>query len=377
MKFLFVVQGEGRGHLTQAITLREMLERNGHEVVGVMVGKSKRRELPEFFEKSIGAPVYRFESPNFLPVDKSKKTSLLKSFAYNVFKVATFFKSSLFIRKQIKELEADVVVNFYELLVGLTYMLFPPKVPYVCIGHQYILLHPDFEFPKTKKIELFFLKFFTNLTCVKASRLLALSIQKMNDFPQKNITVVPPLIRKEVLRMNPGKGDYLHGYMLNYTYADEVLAFHKDYPDIPLQFFWDKKDADKITTVDDNLIFHRLNDFLFISLMASCRAYATTAGFESVCEAIYLEKPVLMVPTHIEQECNAYDAALSGAGIVSDNFDLKALIDYIPRYQPNKTFRTWAQQSEWYMLRELNCKKEELLDMRLGYGIIFENLIRN
>ena len=33
MKFLFIVQGEGRGHLTQAITLEEILRRNGHEVV--------------------------------------------------------------------------------------------------------------------------------------------------------------------------------------------------------------------------------------------------------------------------------------------------------------------------------------------------------
>lgn len=35
MKFLFIVQGEGRGHLTQAITLEEILRRNGHEVVEV------------------------------------------------------------------------------------------------------------------------------------------------------------------------------------------------------------------------------------------------------------------------------------------------------------------------------------------------------
>ena len=35
MKFLFIVQGEGRGHLTQAITLEDMLQRNGHEVVEV------------------------------------------------------------------------------------------------------------------------------------------------------------------------------------------------------------------------------------------------------------------------------------------------------------------------------------------------------
>ena len=36
-----------------------------------------------------------------------------------------------------------------------------------------------------------------------------------------------------------------------------------------------------------------------------CKAYASTAGFESVCEAMYLGKPILMVPAHIEQDCNA------------------------------------------------------------------------
>ena len=53
MKFLFIVQGEGRGHLTQAITLEDMLQRNGHEVVEVLVGKSSSRTLPGFFNRSI------------------------------------------------------------------------------------------------------------------------------------------------------------------------------------------------------------------------------------------------------------------------------------------------------------------------------------
>ena len=50
MKFLFIVQGEGRGHFTQAITLEDMLLRNGHEVVEVLVGKSSSRTLPGFFK---------------------------------------------------------------------------------------------------------------------------------------------------------------------------------------------------------------------------------------------------------------------------------------------------------------------------------------
>ena len=46
MKFLFIVQGEGRGHFTQAITLEDMLLRNGHQVVEGLVGKSSSRTLP-------------------------------------------------------------------------------------------------------------------------------------------------------------------------------------------------------------------------------------------------------------------------------------------------------------------------------------------
>ncbi|MBP3392750.1 MAG: glycosyltransferase, partial [Clostridia bacterium] len=46
MKVLFIVQGEGRGHLTQAIDMEDLFRRNGYEVVEVLVGKSNSRRLP-------------------------------------------------------------------------------------------------------------------------------------------------------------------------------------------------------------------------------------------------------------------------------------------------------------------------------------------
>ncbi len=372
MKFLFVVQGEGRGHLTQAIAMREMLAKNGHEVVGVLVGKSNYRELPEFFSKNIHAPVKRFYSPNFLPAVKDKRINIWKSVLYNLGKTGVYLSSIYFIRKQIKTLEADVVINFYELLLGLTYALLPPKVPYICIAHQYIFLHPDFKFPHEKRAEIEGLKFFTKITCINASRLLALSIHKMENYPELNISVVPPLLRKEVFDVTPSEGDYIHGYMLNETYADQIVKFQEEHPDVSIRFFWDRKNAEETTVINDCLSFHRLNDKLFLEYMAGCKAYATTAGFESVCEAMYLGKPVLMVPTHIEQACNAYDASLSGAGIVAPEFDLEKLINYIPEYHSNKEFQTWVKQSEWYLMKEFDFKTEELWENRLRYSFIFK-----
>ena len=120
MKFLFIVQGEGRGHFTQAITLEEMLLRNGHEVVEVLVGKSSTRTLPGFFNRSIHAPVKRFISPNFLPTADNKRANLTKSFAYNLLRLPEYLRSMYYINQRIRETGAEVVINFYELLTGLT-----------------------------------------------------------------------------------------------------------------------------------------------------------------------------------------------------------------------------------------------------------------
>lgn len=353
MKFLFIVQGEGRGHFTQAITLEEMLLRNGHEVVEVLVGKSSSRTLPGFFNRSIQAPVKRFISPNFLPTAENKRVNLKKSIAYNVMRVPEYFRSMCYINQRIRETGAEVVINFYELLTGLTYALFRPSVPYVCIGHQYLFLHAEFDFPKKSMIQLSMLRFFTRLTSLRSTKRLALSFREMEEDSYNNVVVVPPLLRREVTSTLPEHGDYVHGYMVNPGFSDSVKAFHTDCPDVPLHFFWDKSDANEVTCVDKTLSFHQIDDVKFLNYMAGCRAYASTAGFESICEAMFLGKPVLMVPAHIEQDCNAHDAAKAGAGIISDSFALEPLLRFADNYHSNQNFICWARSSEHCLISEL------------------------
>lgn len=353
MKFLFIVQGEGRGHFTQAITLEEMLLRNGHEVVEVLVGKSSTRTLPGFFNRSIHAPVKRFISPNFLPTVDNKRANLTKSFAYNLLKIPEYFRSMCYINQRIRETGAEVVINFYELLTGLTYAFSRPSVPYVCIGHQYLFLHRDFEFPEKSSVQLWMLRFFTRMTACKASKKLALSFRAMEQDDEQQIVVMPPLIRQEVTAIQPEEGNYIHGYMVNSGFADSVESFHAIHSEVPLKFFWDKADTEEVTKIDETLSFYQIDDVRFLNGMAGCRAYASTAGFESICEAMYLGKPVLMVPAHIEQDCNAYDAMIAGAGIVSDSFDLEPLLRFVGRYTPSRNFVSWVRSCERRIILEL------------------------
>ena len=114
MKVIFVIQGEGRGHLTQALALKQMLLHEGHEVVKVLVGKSKNRVIPEFFQDKIGNPIEVFDSPNFLPSKDNRKFNLLRSLAYNTLLVPNYLSSIHLIRKNIQKSGADIIINFYE-----------------------------------------------------------------------------------------------------------------------------------------------------------------------------------------------------------------------------------------------------------------------
>ncbi len=357
MRFLFTVQGEGRGHFTQALSLSSMLRKHGHEVVGVLVGKSKWREIPEFFTEKIEAPVHVFESPNFTTFYKNKRPIIVLSVVSNFMRLVFFRESILFVKNKIEEYKPDVVINFYEFITGMTFGIYRLDkklgVKLVCVAHQYVLLNPHYKTTPEQDVKYELLRLFSKVSCRRASKVLALSFRDMPACEECNLVVVPPLLRREVFEIQPTQGNYIHGYLLNVGYFEEILDWHNRNPQVPLRFFWDKKDVEEETKIDDNLIMYRLNDELFLQSLAGCMAYATTAGFESICEALYYRKPTLMIPVHIEQEFNAYDAGLSGAGVSSKKFDLDKLLDFIPHYRPDEHFQEWVHRAEEIFVREI------------------------
>ncbi len=352
MKYLFVIQGEGRGHFTQTLSMKAMLERNGHEVVAVMVGCSPRRTLPGFFTEKIDSEIIRFQSPNFMPTPKGKGSPLLISILYNILLLPVYIQSVFKIQQTIRETQPDVVVNFYELLCGITYGIFNPEAPMINVAHQYFFLTPAFEYTGKNLLQFKLLNFYSGLTAMNATKIMALSFREEPKMHHGKIVLVPPLLRKEVLNRKPTQGDYIHGYLLNNGYVDELIDWSLDHPDENLHFFWDNTNEDEEILIP-NLMMHQLSDTLFLEYMAGCKAYATTGGFESVCEAMYLQKPVLMVPTHIEQECNVIDAMSSGVGVSALEFDLDLLLDFIPTYRKTMEFRYWLHTAESVFVYEL------------------------
>ncbi|OOG76187.1 glycosyltransferase family protein [Algoriphagus sp. A40] len=343
MNFLFIVQGEGRGHLTQAIAFSQLLENHGHQLCGVIVGKSKRRELPEFFKRELQAPIHLVESPNFECDASDKKILIGKTISKNLLKTGVFWKSLKEIDQLVQGTQPDIILNFYDLLGGLYNFIFRPEADFWVIGHQYLIHHQDFLFAPNRPFDKFLFKLNTLLTALGAKEKLALSFLPKEP-GQASIRVVPPLLRKEIRILPTKNGDFYLAYMVNPGYAEEVISYAKANPQLRIKAYWDKKDAAETENLLENLSFHKVNDKTFLQDMATCRGLVCTAGFESVCEAMYLGKPVMMIPVagQYEQACNALDAEASGAGIASERFDFGYFDRELQALTPNgKAFHAW------------------------------------
>jgi uncharacterized protein (TIGR00661 family) len=349
MKFLFVVQGEGRGHMTQALSLKRILEKNGHEICAVAVGKSQARTIPQFFRDRIGVPLFSFDSPNFKTGPDRRDISLAGTVLENLLRMPLFARSMKQLHRAIRLHKPDMVVNFFEILIAL-YGAFSHSAPrMVCIGHQYLMLHPKFVFPSLNPLTKWGMLLYVRLCAMGSGLRLALSFRKMPDVESHKLVVVPPLLRGELKALNPVTEDFILVYVLNDGYADDLAQKQCRCPEVKICGFWDRRGAPKVTQVGENLVFHQLDDVGFLDAMSRCRGLMCTAGFESVCEAMYLGKPVYMMPAgrQIEQQCNALDASSSGAGIWGCDFDLERFMEYLPRHSGNGTqFRNWVDRGE-------------------------------
>ena len=355
MRYLFFVQGEGRGHMTQAISLANLLRENGHEICHIIIGKSKYRELPHFFTDSFSEPISQVESPNFLNGKLNKSVNLWKSILHTMLRIGIYLRSIRTIKFIVDDTQPDIIINFYDFLGGIFSWLQRPQCKIICIGHQYMIKHSTFEFAPGSWFERQALQIGSWITSLQADTRLALSFRELSD--ELGIEVVPPLLRDRIKMLKKTDDKHILVYLLNHGYSKNIEKFHAENPEWKLHCFWDKKNAPNELIVDENLTFHRLNSELFLKLMAGCCAFVTTAGFESVCEAMYLGKPTMMIPVegHYEQACNAIDGVNSGAGIKSGDFDLTKLINYIPNHPTNsQTFKNWANKASEIFLEKLS-----------------------
>jgi len=344
MKYLFFVQSEGRGHMSQALALKEKLEQRGHKVVGTIIGLNPSKKIPPFFSEEINCPLITIASPTFATDKKDKGVKVFLSTIITLWRLPRYWRSIKIIKQTIKKLQPDILVNFYEPLAGNYYRLSRDKRPMFCISHQHFIEHPQFQFPKITWLARFSFRFYNRLTASSHATRIALSFTQEIDLPNKKLFVCPPLIRKKILQQTAANKHFILVYLVNSGYYEEVLTWCQKNPQQRVVGFWDKL-GEIETHFGNNLTFHYIDGQKFINYLANCSNYVCTAGFDSVAEAAYLQKNILVIPTknHFEQKCNAIDARRAGLAISASTFDLSLLIAQ-PKTHSLEIFKEWVNK---------------------------------
>lgn len=358
LKVFFNVQGEGRGHMTQAIALAGMLRRAGHKIVGCEVGHGEDAIVPEFFRNKMDCDIRSHTSPTIKLTANSRSIDVWSTTVSAGRLAPRYLDSVRQMEESIRRAGPDVIVNFYDPLFG--FLSSQPRIPKVAIAHQYMFFHPRYPFTRGTRLQRQGMVMFTRLTAAGADRLLALSLYPARDLPARKVRVVPPILREELFALKPSSPQppFLLVYVWRPELLNEVREWCEENGEMPVHCFLPHPDKKVDDPILPNLTLHHLNDKTFLKMMAKCSGVATTAGFETTAEAMWLEKPLLMVPTHIEQQCNALDASLLGGAYASAMFDLERLRHITPRDQT--AFREWVARADEIFVGEIEAAAQGL-----------------
>ena len=111
---VFIVQGEGRGHLSQSMALQEHLINAGHSIEKVFVGSRSLKALPAYFLDSFQGKVESFQSPYFLRTPNKKGIYVGRTLLFNLTRSLIYLREVKRLRNEINRISPEVVFNFYD-----------------------------------------------------------------------------------------------------------------------------------------------------------------------------------------------------------------------------------------------------------------------
>jgi len=333
--------------MTQALALAGFLRSAGHEVASVLVGVSPHRSLPSYFAERIGAPVETFDAPTLVPDRAGRGASALGTVGDVVRRLPSFVRSIGRIREAAAE--GDVVVNLLDLMGGLARGLPGVATPSVAVAHNYAFLRrglsglPGPAFTRAAVLG------YVRATALGSDVRVALSFDEAEGGNAPGLVTAPPLLRPDLESLSVETGEYLLAYALNPGYGALLADWHRRRPGIEVHCFIDGGVGALDVTPSQGFHVHDLDGQAFLERLAGCRAYVGSAGFESLCEAFWLGKPVLAVPTagHFEQRLNGWDAERVGAARVGTYDDLDAFwaAPPVPSEAAVRDFRSWVARA--------------------------------
>jgi uncharacterized protein (TIGR00661 family) len=314
VRVLYGVTGEGLGHAMRSRVMADHLRARGHEVKLVASARAHEylgrhfdavQRIPGFAMAYRGGTMSR--SRTIARVGRSVRPAIRESIALY--------------RRAISGFQPDVCISDFDSFAHIYGKLF--DVPVISLDHQHVIdrcahhervkdrLPRDFRLTRA----------FVRAKLPGCAHYVVTSFYFPAPKPRcrDRTTLVGPILRPEVLALEPTAGDHVLVYQTAHATPVMVAALRA----IPERRFvvYTREGAG----VHGNVELRTFDEPRFLADLAAARAVICNGGYTLMSEALYLGKPVLSLPLRHqgEQELNAAYLAELGLGIA------------LPRWNPD------------------------------------------
>lgn len=318
MKILYGVTGEGLGHAMRSRVVAEHLRARGH-VVKLVASRRACTYLQRYFDDVE-------EIPGFTLAYVRGGVGRMRTLARNSRAARAAIRDSVDLyRWPITAFAPDACLTDFDSFAHVFGKLFDR--PVISIDHQHVIdrcAHPPAiasRMPLTRAV--------VRAKIPRCAHYVVTSFYRppLRERAHGTTTLVGPILRPEVLALEPTQGDHVLVYQTATRDLVEPLF------GMPRQRFvvYGCGDGGKRA----NVTLRGFDEEMFLADLASARAVICNGGYTLMSEALYLGKPVLSIPLrrHGEQQLNATYLEALGLGRRARRPDIatyRAFLDDLP-----------------------------------------------
>ncbi len=334
MRILYGVVGEGMGHATRSRVVIEHLLQRGHQVEIVVSGRAHEM-LSKHFKG-----VHRIHGLHMIYEDNEVKKART---AFSNLKGALLPAS---LREGLpgnvrqwyemaQKFAPDAVISDFE---SWSYLFGKAcGVPIISIDNMQILsrCHHDDDVFRVDPASFLLAK---GIVRGKLPGCYHYLITTFFYPPTKRerTTLVPPILRAEVLAAKPSQGEHVLVYQSGEG-AESIAAVLKQFDQQRFVVYGMRRGISE-PQIEGNLEHQPFSETRFVDHLASAKAVVAGGGFSLLGEAVYLRKPLLSVPLEgqFEQTLNAVYLQKLGYGLFRREIqaaDIEELLRRAPEFQ--------------------------------------------
>ncbi|RNI28315.1 UDP-glucuronosyltransferase [Rufibacter immobilis] len=325
MKILYGVPGEGMGHATRSKVIITYLLGQGHEVQVVSSARAY-----QFLARAFPGRVH--EIKGFHIAYRNAAVSTVNTAMLTLRTAPATLKMNFNrYRELMEKFRPEVVISDFE-----SFSFFfakHHKLPVISIDNMQVINRCVLDVPLLPEWKSSF-QVARNVVKAKVPRSAHYLVASFFDVPvcKDNTTVVPPIIREEILRAQPRPGNHVLVYQSS-TNQKNLLQTLQQLPGETFYVYGFNKEEQH-----GNVHLKAFSEAGFIQDLASAKAVVANGGFSLLSEAVYLRKPICSVPIpkQFEQYLNAAYVQKLGYGRYFPEFTpdgLKAFLYEVPQFQ--------------------------------------------